>query len=130
MGFVNKQQDALLCEKLTVSVNQEDELYFLDMYDVIQLIKDRGDSIVGQPKATINVSEIEKGKPKYVISSNAQASFAPLRLAIIANSFDVVSVKSNLLRTCAVSRICGMAFGETKLPKSTVSNPHLRMEFI
>lgn len=72
MGFVNKQQDALLCEKLTVNVNQENDLYFLDMYDVIQLIKDRGDSIVGQPKVTVNVSEIEKALNSHADISNAE----------------------------------------------------------
>jgi len=72
MGFVNKQQDALLCEKLSVNVNQENDLYFLDMYDVIRLIKDRGDSIVGQPKATVNVSEIEKALNSHADISNAE----------------------------------------------------------
>ena len=72
MGFVNKQQDALLCNALNVSVNQDDDLYFLDKLDVIQLIKDRGDSIVGQPKATVNVSEIEKSLNSHADISNAE----------------------------------------------------------
>ena len=72
MGFVNKQQDALLCEKLTVNVNQENDLYFLDMYDIVRLIKDRGDSIVGQPKSTVNVSEIEKALNSHADISNAE----------------------------------------------------------
>lgn len=72
MGFVNKQQDALLCEKLTVNVNQENDLYFLDMYDVIRLIKERGDSIVGQPKSTVNVSAIEKALNSHADISNAE----------------------------------------------------------
>ena len=42
MGFVNKQQEALLCKSLNVSVNQDDELYFLNKLDVIQLIEERG----------------------------------------------------------------------------------------
>lgn len=72
MGFVNKQQDALLCKALNVSVNQDNDLYFLDKLDIIQLIKDRGDSIVGQPKATVNVSEIEKALNSHADISNAE----------------------------------------------------------
>ncbi len=72
MGFVNKQQDALLCSALNVSVNQDDELYFLDKLDIIQLIKDRGDSIVGQPKATVNVAAIEKSLNSHADISNAE----------------------------------------------------------
>ncbi len=60
MGFVNKQQDSLLCKNLDIKVNQDDEVYFLNKMDIAQLIKNRGDSIVGQPKSTVNVSEIEK----------------------------------------------------------------------
>ncbi len=73
MGFVNKQQDALLCKTLNVTVNQENDLYFLDKLDVIQLIKDRGDSIVGQPKSTVNVSEIEKSLNSHSNIANAEA---------------------------------------------------------
>ena len=72
MGFVNKQQDALLCNALNVSVNQDDDLYFLDKLDIVQLIKDRGDSIVGQPKATVNVSEIEKALNSHADIANAE----------------------------------------------------------
>ncbi len=72
MGFVNKQQDALLCKALNVSVNQEDDLYFLDKFDIIQLIKDRGDSIKNQPKASVNVSEIEKSLNSHADISNAE----------------------------------------------------------
>ena len=73
MGFVNKQKDALLCKTLNVTVNQENDLYFLDKLDVIQLIKDRGDSIVGQPKSTVNVSEIEKSLNSHSNIANAEA---------------------------------------------------------
>ncbi|MBL0330336.1 MAG: hypothetical protein IPP64_13155 [Bacteroidetes bacterium] len=73
MGFVNKQQDALLCTALNVSVNQDNDLYFLDKLDIIQMIKDRGDSIVGQPKSTVNVTEIEKSLNSHSNIANAEA---------------------------------------------------------
>jgi cell division protein FtsQ len=72
MGFVNMEQDALPCTALRVDVNQDENLYFLDNLDVIRLINDRGDSIVGQPKATVNVTEIEKALNSHPDIANAE----------------------------------------------------------
>jgi cell division protein FtsQ len=59
LGFVNKKQDSLLCKSLDISVNQDDDLYFLNKMDIAKLIHDRGDSIVNQPKLSVNTTEIE-----------------------------------------------------------------------
>lgn len=59
MGFVNKEQDSLLCKSLDIRVNQDGDLYFLNKMDIAQLINERGDSIVNQPKATVNIVKIE-----------------------------------------------------------------------
>jgi cell division protein FtsQ len=72
MGFVNKEQDSLRCTSLDIKVNQDDDLYFLDKLDVAQLIKDRGDSIIGQPKATINIPEIEHALNSHADIANAE----------------------------------------------------------
>jgi cell division protein FtsQ len=72
MGFVNREQDSLLCKELKVDVDQEEDLYFLDNLDVARLITERGDSIVGQPKATVNVTEIEKALNSHPNISNAE----------------------------------------------------------
>lgn len=72
LGFVNKQQDALLCKKLNVTVNQENDLYFLDKLDIVNLIRDRGDSIIGQPKSTVNVAAIEKALNSHANIANAE----------------------------------------------------------
>jgi len=72
MGFVNKQQDSLLCKSLDIKVNQDDDLYFLDKMDIHQLIKDRGDSIIGQPKSTINVPELENALNSHPDISNSE----------------------------------------------------------
>ena len=77
LGFVNKQQDALLCEKLNVAVNQENDLYFLDKLDIINLIRERGDSIIGQPKSTVNISAIEKA-----LNSHANIAKAEVCMSI------------------------------------------------
>ncbi len=72
MGFVNKDQDALPCKSLDIKVNQDGDLYFLNKKDVEQLIKDRGDSIVGQPKAKVNIPEIEKKLNSHDNIANAE----------------------------------------------------------
>ncbi|MGB3948632.1 MAG: hypothetical protein WBM13_11660 [Bacteroidia bacterium] len=60
MGFVNKEQDSLLCKSLDIKVNQDADLYFLNKMDIAQLIHDRGDSIINQRKANVNIVAIQK----------------------------------------------------------------------
>ena len=59
MAFVNKEHNSLLCKSLDIKINQDDDLFFLDKDDIEQFIKNRGDSIKGQPKSTINIPKIE-----------------------------------------------------------------------
>jgi cell division protein FtsQ len=72
MGFVNTQQEALPAHELVVNVVQEDDLDFLNNIDVANLITERGDSIVGQPRSTINVTEIEKALNSHPDIANAE----------------------------------------------------------
>lgn len=60
MGFVNKEQDSLLCKSLDIRVNQDADIYFLNKLDIAQLIHDRGDSIINQPKVNVNIVAIQK----------------------------------------------------------------------
>jgi len=76
MGFVNKEQDAQLCKALDVKVNQDGDLYFIDKLDIAQLLKDRGDSIVGQPKATVNITDIERSLNSHAAISKAEVSMS------------------------------------------------------
>ena len=72
MSFVNKEQDALTCKRLDVTINQEDEVYFLNSIDISQLIKERGDSIVGQPKSSVNIPQIENALNSHEDIAKAQ----------------------------------------------------------
>src|SRR5690606_19315222 len=70
------------------------------------------------------VSETEKGNPTIPTCACRTASSAPRTLATMARSFVTpTSAPSNRSSTSAVSRIWGMALGDTKLPKSSRSNP-------
>ena len=77
LGFVNKEQDSLTCKSLDIKVNQDDDLYFLNKIDIAQLIHDRGDSIIGQPKSTINIPEIE-----YVLNNQSDVANAEVYATI------------------------------------------------
>lgn len=77
LGFVNKKQEALLCKSLDIKVNQDDDLYFLNKMDIAKLIRDRGDSIIGQPKSSVNIPEIQKA-----LNSHADIADAKVYLTI------------------------------------------------
>ncbi len=72
MGFVNKEQDSLLCKSLDIKVNQDDDLYFLNKMDIAKLIKDRGDSIINQPKSTVNIPAIKQALNSHADIANAE----------------------------------------------------------
>lgn len=76
LGFINKEQDALLCKEMVIHVNQEGDLFFLDNIDVARLINDRGDSIKNQPKRTIDVADIEHMLNSHAAISNAEVSMS------------------------------------------------------
>lgn len=76
VGFVNKEQDSLLCKKLDINVNQDDDLYFIDRIDIAQILMDRGDSIIGQPKSTVNVNDIEKALNSHAAISKSEVSMS------------------------------------------------------
>ncbi|MCW3083649.1 MAG: hypothetical protein JWP12_1015 [Bacteroidetes bacterium] len=77
LGFVNKEQAALPCKDLQVSVNQENDLYFIDIADIKAILKDRGDSIIGQPKATVDIADMEQ-----LLNSNSVISKAEVSMSI------------------------------------------------
>ncbi|MFL5765572.1 MAG: cell division protein FtsQ/DivIB [Bacteroidia bacterium] len=71
MGFVDKEQDALLCKELKVDVSQDGDLGFLDNIDVTKLINERG-PVVGQPKSAVDVTAIEKALNSHPDIANAE----------------------------------------------------------
>ncbi|MCW3070242.1 MAG: hypothetical protein JWO44_132 [Bacteroidetes bacterium] len=76
LGFVNREQDALPCKSLDISVNQDGDLYFVKKSDIAQMLKDRGDSIVGEPKSSINVTEMEHALNSHPAIANAEVSMS------------------------------------------------------
>ncbi len=93
MGFVNKEQDSLLCKSLDIKVNQDDELYFLDKMDIAQLIFKRGDSIINQPKSTVNIPAI-----KHALNSHSDIAHAEVYITIDGRLKVAVKQRKPVLR--------------------------------
>lgn len=72
MGFVNKKQASLPYTSLEVNINQDEDLFFIDKKDVVQLLYDRGDSIVGKPKAKVSIPQIERALNNHEDIANAE----------------------------------------------------------
>lgn len=98
MGFVNKKQDSLLCKSLDIKVDQDDDLYFLNKMDIAKLIHDRKDSIVGQPKSSVNITEIERS-----LNSHADIADAKVYLTIDGRLKVEVKQRRPLLRVFNVT---------------------------
>lgn len=74
LGFVNKEQEGLLCTGMDVTVDHDDDLYFLDKLDVEKLIRDSGDPIDGQIKQSVDVTKIEKALNSHAAIANAEVT--------------------------------------------------------
>lgn len=59
LGFAERQEAKQLCKDLVVSIKQDDNA-FIDEQDIRQMLIDKGDSIKGQPIASVNVNKIER----------------------------------------------------------------------
>jgi cell division protein FtsQ len=72
MGFVNTEQERSPGTALNVHVVAEPDLDFLNQLDVQDLIRSRGDSIIGQPRSSIDVAAIEKALNSHPDIKNAE----------------------------------------------------------
>lgn len=59
LGFVEKQEGMLPCQSLDIDIQMSDGNFFVQHEDIRQLLRDRGDSVVGQPASSINIPAIE-----------------------------------------------------------------------
>jgi cell division protein FtsQ len=59
MGFSNKEHRLVRCKNVDIVINHDDDNYFVEREDVIQLIRDNGDSLINQPLWSIDIPRIE-----------------------------------------------------------------------
>ncbi|MDQ3191657.1 MAG: hypothetical protein M3Q58_08690 [Bacteroidota bacterium] len=60
LGFVREEQQNLICKDLKIIVEGDLEHEFIDVEDVRSIIKNTGDSIIGQSMSSIDIGLIEK----------------------------------------------------------------------
>ena len=59
LGFAGKQEGKQTCKAPLIKIHAEDDNYFVEPGDIMELIRSKGDSITGQPIASVNVFKIE-----------------------------------------------------------------------
>ena len=60
------------CKEPVITVQRDSATNFVDRDDVMKLLRDRGDSIKGQPMASVNVAELENVLNSHVAISDAE----------------------------------------------------------
>ena len=77
LGFVDKEQNNLPCKSLDININHDDENFFIEQEEVKQIIHDRGDSIINEPLASIDIKELE-----YVLNSHPAVAKAEVYVSV------------------------------------------------
>ena len=72
LGFVEKKQEDLLCKEPRITVIRDSDINFVEREDVLKLLRDRGDSIAGQPMSTVDVAELENVLSSHVAIASAE----------------------------------------------------------
>jgi cell division protein FtsQ len=60
LGFVHHEQQVLVCKGIRIRIDNEFDHEFIDAEDIRKLIKNSGDSVIGQPVASIDVGQLER----------------------------------------------------------------------
>ena len=60
LAFTEIRQQRVLCKKIEININREDENYFINKQDVLKILYSTGDSLVGTPIQRIPVSLLER----------------------------------------------------------------------
>lgn len=60
MSFAQRQHSRMPCKKFSVTIVREGENFFVSEDDIKKLLRERGDSIVGEPVSKIDIPKIEQ----------------------------------------------------------------------
>jgi cell division protein FtsQ len=60
LGFAEIQQGEALCQKLSISIEENKGHFFIDESDIRSFLRDRGDTLIGKPLRDINIGLLEK----------------------------------------------------------------------
>ncbi|MEW6469786.1 MAG: hypothetical protein AB1458_12720 [Bacteroidota bacterium] len=60
LGFAGREQSDLPCREMRINIERDGENYFVEEEDIIAMLKERGDSVIGQRLSTLQVDRIEQ----------------------------------------------------------------------
>lgn len=60
LAFTEIRQQSVLCKKIEININRDDENYFINKQDVLKILYSTGDSLVGTPIHRVPVSLLER----------------------------------------------------------------------
>ena len=60
LAFTEIRQQRVLCKKINISINRDDENYFINKNDILKIIYSTGDSLIGTPIQKVPVSLLER----------------------------------------------------------------------
>ena len=86
LAFVGRTESGLPCKSLDISIQQDEDNFFVQPEDIKKLITERGDSIIGQPVSSFNVPELEN-------VLNSHAAIAKAEVYVTVNGEVKVDVK-------------------------------------
>ena len=97
LGFVQKEQGRRKATVLDITVNSDDESYFVTRDDIRQMLTDKGDSIIHQPLSAIHVAELERmidnnpcvSKSEVFVSVNGQVRINASQRRPVARIFSL-----------------------------------------
>jgi cell division protein FtsQ len=60
LGFVEHERNVMSCKSIEITIDNSNEMYFVDEQDILDIVKLNGDSVIGQEMGSIDVSKLEK----------------------------------------------------------------------
>ena len=98
LGFVNEEQKNLICKNLEIIIDGDTEHEFVDVEDILSIIRNTGDSIYGQSMATVNIGLLEK-----LIENNPSVSSAQVFKSVNGEIKVKVKQRNPLIRIFPIS---------------------------
>ncbi len=89
LGFVEKNQREVKGKGLNISIEQDEENYFVEQSDIKQILQEKGDSIVNQPITSLNINELEK-------VLNSHAAIADANIYMTGDGIVNINVKQRV----------------------------------
>lgn len=100
MGFVNREQENVVCKNLDIRINHDHESFFVEKEDIISIIVEKGIKLIGKP-----LSEIDYNYFETLISTNPFIYNAEVYSTITGE------LKIDIIQRRPIIRIMGNSLG-------------------